>query len=240
MMLPLQIHIFNAMTKKKTKENKRRIFVTSDLWIGRNNVIDIFNRPFKNVSEMNNVIIERWNTTVGDDDIVFILGNFIYSGTRAQNFVTDLKGFKVLMATENDKRVFQIDSKLMDEVVTTSDNMYVDTLLKFYDNVGVVSDCDVFDGIINISEKVMPEIIILRSGVFEISQYGIVLSNYAMLDWNCKDKGSINIHGGMVDTSADIANDSRVNVRTDLWDFTPVNIFDIKKVVEMKRKGGLV
>ncbi len=240
MMLSLQIHIFNDMTKKKTKEDKRRIFVTSDLWIGRNNVISIFERPFGNVSEMNNTIIERWNTTVGDDDIVFILGNFIYSGTRAQNFLTDLKGFKVLMATENDKRVFQIDSKLMDEVVTTSDNMYVDSLLKFYDNVGIVSDCDVFDGIIDVCEKASPEIMILRSGIFEISQYGIVLSTYAMLDWNRKDKGSINIHGGIVETPADIVNESRVNARTDLWDFTPVNILDIKKVVEMKRKGGLL
>lgn len=228
------------MTKKKTKENKTRIFVTSDLWIGRNNVIDIFNRPFKSVQEMNNTIIERWNMTVGDDDIVFVLGNFIYSGTRAQNFVTELKGFKVLMATENDKRVFQIDSKLIDEVVTTSDNIYVDDLLRFYDNVGIVSDCDVFDGIINICNTAMPEIMILRSGVFEISQYGIVLSNYAMLDWNSKDKGSINIHGGMVETPADVANECRVNARTDFWDFTPVNILDIKKVVEMKRNGGLL
>ena len=50
----------------------RDIFVTSDIW---------FNRPIGEFSHMtneeyNNMIIDNWNNTVGDDDIVYVLGGF--------------------------------------------------------------------------------------------------------------------------------------------------------------------
>ena len=110
------------MAKRKQKENKIQIFVTSDLWLGRHNAIDIFNRPFKSVNDMNNTIVERWNMTVGEDDIVFILGNMVYDGIRAQNLVSELRGFKILLATENDKRTFEVDPKLIEELATGTDN----------------------------------------------------------------------------------------------------------------------
>ena len=50
----------------------KNIFVTSDVW---------FNRPMGELSymtneEYNNMIIDNWNTTVTNDDIVYVLGGF--------------------------------------------------------------------------------------------------------------------------------------------------------------------
>lgn len=38
--------------------------------------IDIFSRPFKTVQEMNDVMVANWNSVVGEDDIVYHLGDF--------------------------------------------------------------------------------------------------------------------------------------------------------------------
>lgn len=228
------------MAKRKQKENKIQIFVTSDLWLGRHNAIDIFNRPFKSVNDMNNIIIERWNMTVGDDDIVFILGNMVYDGIRAQNLVSELRGFKILLATENDKRTFEVDPKLIEELATGTDELYNEDMMLLYDHFGIVPDNEVFSKLKDIAGQDSPELMVLRSGIFEISQYGVVLSNYALHDWNGKDKGSINIHGGMLETPADMTDEARVNARCDFWEFTPVNLLHLKKVVDMKRNKGIL
>ena len=40
------------------------IYYIADLHIGHNNVIKFDNRPFSNIEEMNNKIIENWNNKV--------------------------------------------------------------------------------------------------------------------------------------------------------------------------------
>lgn len=50
----------------------RNIFVISDIW---------FNRPMGDFSSMtngeyNNMIVDNWNSTIGDDDVVYVLGGF--------------------------------------------------------------------------------------------------------------------------------------------------------------------
>ncbi len=50
----------------------------ADLHLGHTNVIKIDNRPFANVEEMNQKLIENWNNKVHSDDQVFILGDFCW------------------------------------------------------------------------------------------------------------------------------------------------------------------
>lgn len=50
-------------------------FLTSDLHIGHVNIIEYCNRPYKDVSEMNADLVERWNSVVAPDDEVFIIGD---------------------------------------------------------------------------------------------------------------------------------------------------------------------
>ena len=51
-------------------------FFTSDTHFDDEFAIQYFNRPFQSVDEMNAVMVERWNTVVTDEDIVYHLGDF--------------------------------------------------------------------------------------------------------------------------------------------------------------------
>ena len=48
------------------------IYYTADQHFGHSNVILFCDRPFKNVIEMDETLINNWNNVVSDDDIVYI------------------------------------------------------------------------------------------------------------------------------------------------------------------------
>ena len=54
------------------------IHFTADQHFGHGNIIRYCNRPFRSVDEMNAVLIERWNSVVKPDDIVYQLGDFVW------------------------------------------------------------------------------------------------------------------------------------------------------------------
>lgn len=58
--------------------DKQNIFFVSDFHIGHFNVIKFDKRPFKNLDEMHNTLINNWNNVISDDDIVFYLGDLFY------------------------------------------------------------------------------------------------------------------------------------------------------------------
>lgn len=53
-----------------------KTFFTSDTHFDDEYAIQYFHRPFRNVNEMNAVMVERWNNVVSQDDVVYHLGDF--------------------------------------------------------------------------------------------------------------------------------------------------------------------
>lgn len=60
------------------------IYFTSDLHLGHANAIEFKARPFANVEEMNNCLIQNINNTVGNDDELWILGDFAFKVNREE------------------------------------------------------------------------------------------------------------------------------------------------------------
>lgn len=78
-----------------------RVFFTSDTHFNHTNIIRFCNRPFKDVSHMNETIISNWNRVVGPEDIVFHLGDFCLGGsTEWVNVLNRLNGkYTLFLAT---------------------------------------------------------------------------------------------------------------------------------------------
>lgn len=79
-------------------------FYISDLHFGHKNVLFFDNRPFDNIDEMAEALIENWNRKVGHDDDVWILGDFCYRSDKDPSyFLKQLNGRKHLLIGNHDK-----------------------------------------------------------------------------------------------------------------------------------------
>lgn len=82
-----------------------KIFVISDLHLGHTNIIKICNRPFRNVEEMDKEIIKRWNSVVGHQDLVYVVGDFSFKGKNAEHYLDKLNGNIILIKGNHDKYI---------------------------------------------------------------------------------------------------------------------------------------
>lgn len=85
--------------KIKHKFNKDKLWFTADNHFFHENIIKFCERPFKNVEDMNQKLIQNWNTVVAKDSDVIIAGDFIHSGRveNIQNILNSLNGNKWLV-----------------------------------------------------------------------------------------------------------------------------------------------
>lgn len=81
-----------------------KIYVCSDLHLGHSNIIKYCNRPYDNIEEMDNILIDNWNSVVNEDDTVFFLGDFCL-GNREKiiSYGNRLKGNKILIMGNHDR-----------------------------------------------------------------------------------------------------------------------------------------
>ncbi len=82
---------------------QKKIFFIADTHFGDRNITRNENRPFSDISEMDNTIIKNWNTTVSENDTVFIVGDFsFYNKEKATEICKSLNGEKILVMGNHD------------------------------------------------------------------------------------------------------------------------------------------
>lgn len=80
-------------------------FTISDTHFGHDNVIKYSNRPFKDVEEMNERLVELWNKTVSNDDYVIFLGDFaLGQKENIYKYGSRLNGHKIIVLGNHDRR----------------------------------------------------------------------------------------------------------------------------------------
>lgn len=88
------------------------IWVISDTHFNHENIIGYGQRPFHDVTHMNEIMIENWNKVVKDQDKVYHLGDvYISDGQRMNEIFKRLKGKKRLILGNHDNGKDQILQK---------------------------------------------------------------------------------------------------------------------------------
>ena len=75
-------------------------YFTADTHFNHTNMIEYCNRPFKDVNEMNNILIQNWNNKVSKGDVVYHLGDFGFS--NVEPILKQLNGTKILIEGSHD------------------------------------------------------------------------------------------------------------------------------------------
>ncbi len=79
------------------------IYFTADLHLGHKSIIQLSNRPFSTIEEMDATLIKNWNRKVKGNDTVYILGDLIYKSDNPEYYLKQLKGKKILLIGNHDK-----------------------------------------------------------------------------------------------------------------------------------------
>lgn len=103
-------------------------FYISDTHFGHENIIRHCQRPFSSVEEMDRQMIENWNSRVGSEDTVYILGDMMFRNkASASSYLERLNGKKHLIVGNHDR--------------TWMPRCPMDKYFESVDNLLYISDC---------------------------------------------------------------------------------------------------
>ena len=107
------------------------VWVTADTHLGHESILKHCNRPFKNVQEMDDFIIEKWNSKISKQDHVYIVGDFAFNNHA--KYLGALKGRKHLIVGSHDS----MSSDCLKRFVTVSEQKQIKYQGRFF----ILSHC---------------------------------------------------------------------------------------------------
>ena len=82
-----------------------KVWFTADCHFGHSEIIVYCDRPFETRKEMDRSLIDKWNSRVAEDDLVFVLGDFTMKRTDigfVEARLRQLNGRKILILGNHD------------------------------------------------------------------------------------------------------------------------------------------
>lgn len=108
----------DSLAKELNKQRRIFDFIWSDPHFGHKNVISYSKRPFVDVDDMEEKLIERYNSVVGPDDTCLWVGDcFFLSNKKATEIMGKLNGKKILVKGNHDPTDSQCMKRGFDFVV---------------------------------------------------------------------------------------------------------------------------
>ena len=195
------------------------IWHTSDTHFGHARIIELCDRPFKDIFHMDNEIVRRWNSVVHPEDTVFhhgdvALGQIDYSLAK----VGELNGYKILIEDGNHDRPFMTRGKARHQE-------WIDRYLEVFDEIRPAGKMPWIDGtIVNVSHY-----------PYDGDSHG--QDRYA--SERLPDDGTVLIHGHthldqIVSFSAN--GSIQIHVGMDAHDFYPVSDSQIERFIEIAQE----
>lgn len=83
-------------------------YFIADLHFGHKNCLSFDNRPFADINQNDEALINNWNNTVGIDDDVYVLGDISWYGAqRTTDIFKNLTGIKHLIIGNHDAKILR-------------------------------------------------------------------------------------------------------------------------------------
>lgn len=192
-------------------------FFTSDTHFGHARIVELSNRPFTDVDEMDEALISRWNEVVSPEDTVYHLGD-VALGKIADSLplVARLNGYKI-MVTGNHDRTFSENKVAHRERFLP---LYREVFQEVYDEAGTVITLS-GSGI----EAVLSH---FPYGEVDHTQEARYLASRPV------DNGQLLIHGHTHSTDRltySKAGTAMVHVGVDAWNYCPVSEDEIMDTI---------
>jgi calcineurin-like phosphoesterase family protein len=201
------------------KHNRKNTFFTSDLHFGHSAVIRYSKRPFKDLEDMEKILIRRWNLRVKPEDTVIVVGDFSLGcpKPRLREILPQLNGTKVLIKGNHD--------------LSNSESV----------TAGFAFSCDfmqlkIANELVNISHYPyrMPK---LKRTFFKIMNKLLPKKFYKprKFAFQKEDDGSWLIHGHT--HSKRRVNGRQIHVGVDAWGYEPVPVAKIAEIITQVNLG---
>ena len=111
----------------KIQHNK--VWFTSDLHFWHKNICKYCNRPYETIEEMNQGIIDNWNSVVKEDDTVFILGDLGFCGIeKLRPLMSQLKG-KIILIQGNHDSDYVMSTLYHEKIINNFDRLMSITIV---------------------------------------------------------------------------------------------------------------
>lgn len=195
------------------------IWFTSDLHFCHTNIIKHAERPFKSTEEMNEVLIQRWNEKVAEEDYVYILGDLSWAAKgKTLPLVKRLKGNKILIKGNHDN-LTKTAYKDMEFLAVFDSCSY-----SLYGKKVNLSHYPYYPNYLEIGYVWIKETIKRMLGI------RLAHAQRKTLKKRLKDDGRWLLHGHV--HAAWKVKRNMINVGVDVNDFYPVSLEDIKDIIE--------
>jgi calcineurin-like phosphoesterase family protein len=143
-----------------------RCWFTSDQHFDHVNVVRFCNRPWGDIKDMNKALTDRWNEVVGDDDVVFVLGDFCWrkDPVAVKKKIDELRGGHIFILPGNHD----------------TDDQF--KLVKKMDRVDLISDTAMI--FVSGIDEDKPS-----------REHELMLSHFPLATWPHFRRGTLNLHG---------------------------------------------
>ena len=179
-----------------------KLFFTSDTHFGHNNIIKYCHRPYKDVFEMNTLLVKNWNKKVPRDAVIFHLGDFALGTNSKQTdeLLHTLHGTKYLIKGNHEKSALQ----------------------KSYIR-------DLWEGIYDIAEIFIPDDeITYKEQHIVMCHYPMIVWNASHRgSWQLFG----HVHGGLSNKGILNHKPTQLDVGVDSHDFTPISYQEVKEII---------
>ena len=204
------------------------IYLTADWHLFHENIIKYCNRPFNNVKEMHKRLVDEYKRKVTNKDVVFFIGDMgFYKPEEIRKIVEPLKGKKILVLGNHDKYGVSTYYRMGFHVVVNSATIKVGKRIFNIEHIPRRS----------LSELYRLFKVYIREGRLRKRPWKQIYYRLRK-EWNKHKRpdGNWTICGHVHE--AWLMKRKNINIGVDKWNFTPVHIQKIVRLIDQHESNG--